>query len=312
MNSKTKLIAIAIFFNTCTVQTAVIGYNTKEAGRTGDKLMQFTKALWVAYKHNLPFISSPFKYSDKMLINFSDNAQSKTIAHTLPIVSVRKSADLKPKQHALFQISYYFQDTAWGKPLEVTTWHGLFNNKDFLALLRRHVAPSFFIPAIDIPKDRVAVAVHVRKGGGIDHPLYSDHLNNIKRGFADQIWPIKFPPESYYIQQIDKLAKILGNKKLYIHIFTDDLHPERVAARFEQKVHNPNILYGYRKSGNFHDSNVLEDLFNMTTFDYLIRGGSNYGQVAHLLGNYKIVLYPKEASWQGSQMHINKGIINSS
>ncbi len=195
MNSKTKLIAIAIFFNTCTVQTAVIGYNTKEAGRTGDKLMQFTKALWVAYKHNLPFISSPFKYSDKMLINFSDNAQSKTIAHTLPIVSVRKSADLKPKQHALFQISYYFQDTAWGKPLEVTTWHGLFNNKDFLALLRRHVAPSFFIPAIDIPKDRVAVAVHVRKGGGIDHPLYSDHLNNIKRGFADQIWPIKFPPD---------------------------------------------------------------------------------------------------------------------
>ncbi len=312
MNIKIKIIALVTLFNISTTQTAVIGYNTKEAGRTGDKLIQFTKALWVAYTHNLPFVSSPFKYSDKMLIHHADDSRSKKIVNALPIVSVKKNTDLNSNKHVLFQISYYFKHSSWSKPLEITTWNGLFNNKDFLVLLRKYIAPSFYIPPIDIPKDRIAIAVHVRKGGGIDHPLYSDHIDNINRTFADKLWPIKFPPESYYVKQIQKIAGLLPNKKLYIHIFTDDLHPDQVAARFEQKIHNPNIMYSYRKSGNFHDSNVLEDLFNITTFDYLIRGGSNYGQIAHLLGDYKIVFYPKEAHWQGSQMHINEGIINSS
>jgi hypothetical protein len=311
MNIKIKIIAIAILLNANTTQTAIVGYNTKEAGRTGDKLIQFTKALWVAYEHNLPFISSPFKYSDKLLIHLVDDAQAKKTAHTLPVINARKNTDLNQDKDALFQISYYFQHSSWGKPLEVTTWSGLFNNKDFLALLKKCIAPSFHIPPIAIPKDRIAIAVHVRKGGGIDLPLYSDRINNLKRNtFADKIWPIKFPPESFYIRQIEKLAQILSNQKLYIHIFTDDLHPDRVAARFEQKINNPDIMYGYRKSGNFHDNNVLEDLFNITTFDYLIRGGSNYGQIAHLLGDYKMVLYPKEAHWQGSQMYLDEGIIS--
>ena len=302
-----------MLFNIYTAETAIIGYNTKEAGRTGDKLMQFTKALWVAYTHHLPFVSSPFKYSDKMLVHHADDSQSKKMANTLPKVSVRKDTDLNPNRRALFQISYYFKHSSWGKPLEVTTWNGLFNNKDFLIFLRKYIAPSFHIPPIEKPKDRIAIAVHLRKGGGIDHPLYSDRINNIKRdAFADKIWPIKFPPESYYVKQIKKISELLHNQKLYVHIFTDDQHPDQVVTRLQQKINNPNIMYSYRKIGNFHDNNVLEDLFNMVTFDYLIRGGSNYGQVAHLLGNYKIVIYPKEAYWQGSQMYINEGIISSS
>ena len=307
-NAMRMLIGIlATFLGINLAQGAVIGYDPRDAGRTGDELIQVAKALWVSHLFNQPFISSPFKYSDKLMLHLADDESAKSAVASLAKVKVKDEKALDLKRPVLYQVSYYFKATFWEKILEVTTWKGLFDNEEFLKKLRTYVAPSFFIKPIAIPKDHISVAVHVRKGGGIDHPLYSDKT---RRGFADQLWPVKFPPESYYIKQIQQISVLLHDQALYVHIFTDDKNPNQIVERFKKAVNKKNITYGCRENANFHDSNVLEDLFNMTLFDCLIRGGSNYGQAAHLLGDYKIAIFAKDARWHGNQMHIDVGIIN--
>ncbi len=288
-------------------QAAVIGYDPRDAGRTGDKLIQVAKALWVSHLFNQPFVSSPFKYSDKLMLHLVDDEFAKSAVASLAKVKVMNEKTLDLRRNVLYQVGYKFKATFWEKVLEVTTWKGLFDNEEFLKKLRTYVAPSFFIKPIAIPKDHISVAVHVRKGGGIDHPLYSD---KIRRTFADHLWPVKFPPESYYIKQIQQISVLLQDQPLYVHIFTDDRNPRQIVERFKKAVTKNNITYGCRENANFHDSNVLEDLFNMTRFDCLIRGGSNYGQVVHLLGDYKIAIYAKDARWHGNQMHVDVGIVN--
>jgi hypothetical protein len=43
--------------------------------------------------------------------------------------------------------------------------------------------------------------------------------------------------------------------------------------------------------------NVIDDYWNMAQFDCLIRAASNFSRSAQLLGDHKIILFPKHAGW---------------
>lgn len=132
-----------------------------------------------------------------------------------------------------------------------------------------------------------------------------------KNRFSDYIWPIKFPPDQYYIDQIKKLAELLPGKNLLIYIFTDDPKPELIVQRYSKALESfPRIIFSYRQAGNHHTKNVLHDLFSLTQCDCLISASSSFGFIAQLLGDHSIIMFPIRAIALPDKIIINKvGIV---
>jgi len=114
---------------------------------------------------------------------------------------------------------------------------------------------------------------------------------------ADKEHPKRFPPLQFYIDQINYLHRKFYNMPLFIHIFTDHANPQELVDSIKQQVDSDNIRFHYRNHSNTHDSHVIEDLFMMMPYDCLIRPASSYSKVAQLLGDHKVIIYPKSAIW---------------
>jgi hypothetical protein len=125
----------------------------------------------------------------------------------------------------------------------------------------------------------------------------SSHWKETHYSFSDREHPTRFPPLQFYIDQIKFLYKNLNNAPLFIHIFTDHPNPQILVDKIKKHIDAPNITYSYRKEGNSHDNNILDDLFAMMEFDCLIRPGSSYSKFAQLLGRHKIIIYPTKTTW---------------
>ena len=128
-----------------------------------------------------------------------------------------------------------------------------------------------------------------------------------KHTFSDYTWPIKFPADQYYIDQLKELTKILPHKNLLVYIFTDDPNPEEIMNRYSKALaEHSRIIFSYRKVGNHHTKNVLEDLFALTQCDCLISASSSFAHAAQLLGNHSITLMPVHAIALPDKIIINK------
>ena len=146
-------------------------------------------------------------------------------------------------------------------------------------------------------------------GKGDGHPLYLKSVSK-REPYADKIWPMKFPPDSYYIDQIKKLSLLFDDMPMYVYIFTDHPHPIQILNRYKSAIGKPNILYDCQKN-SVPDANLFQDFFAMTQYDCLIRGGSNFSQMVHLIGNFKIIIYLKDAKWHGNNMVLDVGIVDN-
>ena len=161
-----------------------------------------------------------------------------------------------------------------------------------------------------LPQGKPTVAVHIRKGGGFDHPLVStqytsDTPKKDEKGvFSDKHHPFKFPPEQYYVDQIILLHKLLDEEPVYVYIFTDDKQPKQLVQRLQDAIKHPNITFDYRKEGNGHNKNVMEDICAMSQFDYFIRSGSHFPWIAQMIGNHKAIIYPKTMRWKGQFLQV--------
>ena len=189
----------------------------------------------------------------------------------------------------------------------------------FLQKLKKMINPRVSIPSLNLPEDKITVAVHVRKGIGHDPPLasqqqYADHhnlvtYNTYHKYISDQKYPFKFPPDQYYIDQIIKLSELLDDQPLYVYLFTDHPRPETLIATYKKAINKPNIIFDCRKNNNYA-RHVLYDFFGMIQFDCFIRGGSNFSIGAQLIGNHRMVIYPQRAQWIGKKLVIDQvGII---
>ncbi len=305
-------------------------------GRLGDKLLMYVKAKWVAYKYGLCFYYKPFKYSDQLQMHEKDQMWSNECVARYEIIEDPYKGIGDPKSHLvnlddfinqfsskLYIISYYFQLQKWGShqatydSQDVGEWKGLYDDETFQNMLRETIKPRFPIHEIPLPKDRLTVALHVRKGGDYDGAMLSLQLYTDKKNddssqcycgaesstYTDLGYSLKFPPDQFYVEQIRYISSLYEDIPMYVHLFTDDRDPQALIDRYAKMVGKSNISYACRKVGNHHDKNIIDDLFNMVRFDCLIRSGSNFPQVAQLIGNYKVVLYPRNGEWR-SILHV--------
>jgi hypothetical protein len=268
-----------------------ITYIVYSEGRFGDKLLTYCRAKWLAYKYNIPLLYKPFIYSDQLMLHMTESHyENSKNTFKGAIILKDKSTPIERNKGVLYTLPYFPESE-----IELTSESlGLvslcrinWQDKGFLSILRNYIRPRYHLTLTSIPKNCITVAVHVRKGGGFDP------VNLIGVFPVLGLHALKFPPDSYYIEQIKRVSDLLHNQPLYVHIFTDDSNPVAIVKQYKAAVNRSNIKFGCRTSNNSHSSNVLEDFFSLPKFNCLIRSDSNFSIVASKLGNYRIVISPK-------------------
>lgn len=325
---------VFLFFGTIHAKSAIT-YNFAW-GRLGDQLLHYCKAKYISLTYNVPFLYKPFEFSDAFVFHELEERHTlkteKSFKHTLLIDDEQ---GFRVKKNTLYFVG--FAETKFD--------YNLLYKPEIRSILRAMLQPRLPLTLTPPPANKISIALHVRRGGGYDKPLLyaSKNFKNRKRIFeqasqslvskylekqyqflskdfdpmaacthADLWWPLKFPPDSYYIEQLQKVLALYPGQSLHCHIFTDDQNPESIAHRYQHIINNPLITFDWREGGdktNGHNKNVLEDLFSMTLYDVLIRPDSSYSNIAGLIGNHQIVIYPVSFVDEDDRRRIDKVFI---
>ncbi len=246
-------------------------------GRFGDNLHSYCKAKWLSYKYDIPVLYQPFKYSDQLMLHKHEIKWRRSLSDHFDQI-------VKLPLHDRFSINPFdsiLYISQWKTKVSID-W----NDQEFIMQLKKMIAPRYKIAEISIPPDCVSVAVHVRTGGDYK-------ADNIMRSGM----PLRFAPDHFYVDQIERIAQMFEGERLYVYIFTDDSYPEKIVKKFSDAVCNDRIVWGYRQTKNRYNANVLDDFFSIMKFDCLIRSGSNFSRFAQYLGNYQVTIYPRHARY---------------
>lgn len=270
-------------------------------GRLGDNLSSYCKAKWYAHKYKLTLLYKPFEYSDQFALHTLETHFTTEIAKSFDeIIKVNSEDDIKPYlDKNVLLVSNFYSKTPELYDLRV-------RDAKFEKLLFTALSPLIPIPELVVPDQSISVALHVRKGGGFDKPLSTDNRHKVSAQYADQVWPTKFPPDEYYIEQL-KVVRRLSDpaKNLEVFLFTDDPDPAALVKKYSDALNDPSIHFTYRTEGNSHDKNVVEDFFLMACCQCLIRSSSLLSKACQLIGKHHIIIQPLYGKWVQDKVIIN-------
>ena len=313
-----KILLVGLLALGCIQQSypSAVSYNLS-GGRFGDNLLAFSHAKWVSYKFDIPLLYTSFKYSDKLAMHgayntfdWNDTDSYDQVVKFSKFSGKRHDLLIDKEKNVLYYIPYFPHSQ---QDIDARHYfHFLIDWEDhgFIEALRTDIAPIEPFPALSLPADKLLVAVHVRTGSGPDR-LYQgkteEERSKSTKKFDDQKYPLRFPPLSFYSDQITRLFHLLGDKEMYVHIFTDNSQPEKITQTIKEIVNNPAINFGYRTQTNKQNvDTILEDFFGMTQFDYLIRPSSHFSVMASMIGHHEIIIYPTECKWDNGNLIITE------
>ena len=266
-------------------------------GRFGDNLIAFSHAAWLAYTMDLGFVYKPFPYSDRLRMGIDPdlkreeelkNYEERRLLSAEEYLNFLTEVSQGSRdQKILYNLMYFseslheYDHNGWLAQYIKVDW----NDPGFKTFLQKMISPLTNVPQKPVDETRIQVALHVRKGGGFDPPLWE--LSSVLKG----------PPETYYEKALAILADLL-KKPLYVFIFTDHQQPREIQARFEQKFSGKDIVF----NSDLTPQDVVEDFFALGEFEYLICPDSSYSKMAAYLFPYKGVLFPAHynRSWNGT------------
>lgn len=258
-------------------------------GRFGDNLLSYIHAKWISYKYKLPLLYKPFIYSDHLKLHEIEQRYTSSSSFS-KIITLGKKVSVNPEETgSLLYFVPYFPQSKWELHCAVsfkgTPWDYFeidWNDKGFIEKLREVIVPRNPIAPLNVPQDRITVAIHVRRGGNHDTPD------------VPPCFPLKFLPNEFYIEQIKELYALLHGKPLYVYLFTDDNNPAAIITSFKQNILGLNIQFDCRAEGNSDTTHVIEDFFAMQQFDCLIHSESNFSLIMSKIGNYLVSIFPDE------------------
>ena len=297
--SKKKFIVLCVllFIQSGTLGAISAVTYTFSGGRFGDNLIAYSHAKWISYVHKIPLLCKSFPYSDQLMLDSIEQKYDERNNKNYKKVHVLKSRDFTIDANAnILYVVPYFAESEYDlvdphyPPYFSVDW----NNQEFVNELKHCIKPKQAISQIKTPEGYVSVAVHMRKGTGYDGTMFPMNC------------PHKSCPDSYYIEQLAKLADHFYNKQLLVHIFTDHDKPLELVRLLNKKVGRKNITYECREKDNRHNNNVLEDFFGLTQFDCLLRSDSNFSLMASKLSNYMVHIYPVHYSKVGNEIVVDQ------
>lgn len=302
MKCKKKLLLFFLIFSKLLSRNCAVTYE-RNNGFFGDNLISYISACQLVLdlqtadpSAKIDFLYAPFPYSDVLkLNNFGKEYKAEDKSHYNTIIYYDKNNA---------QAYMPTPDT-----LYITTWvqrpQPNFRDSILRNLMKKTIAPQHQIQHIEIPKNCINVACHIRRGGGFAKK--EEHMPSRK--------PLQFVPLHYYRDQIERLLELYPRQKIYIHIFTDDKNPEKIVAYLQESINSKWVEYGYRKEHNAHNKNVINDFFNMMDkrFNVLIRSRSNFSKLAAYLGDHEMYIIPESHSFadqRSDAWYIDKVLIS--
>lgn len=275
---------------------SAVTYNFS-GGRFGDCLVSYCHAFWIAYLLDLDFLYKPFKYSDQLFMHETDILYSDALAREYKqVVHISHAFANGVAPDTLYIVPYFPEShIEHNDPRCPFLFQVDWNNKGYIQELQRRIKPKCTLNMPDLPEDCITIAVHIRKGTGWDIPLFAPCFEKLT-----EMHPLKWPPDSYYLDQIMRVVQQFPEKKMYIHIFTDHDKPQEIIEKYRRYIKDERIIWTCRAQNNKHDLNVLEDFFALTLFDCLIRNDSNFSFIASKLASYQILIAPWESAKNSS------------
>lgn len=265
---------------------------TFSGGRLGDNLLSYCHAKWVSYKYNIPLLYKPFDYSDQLMMHLSEMPYSQELEQQFTKIVVYSNDTIIDPSSGYLYVIPYFPESIFNRDDSVFPF--LFfvdwQDSEFKALLQKMIYPINQLKMPALPKDSLTVALHVRKGTGWDIPNYRITPEQLTASH-----PLRFAPDSFFINQLKNIVRIFNDQQIYIYLFTDHNNPAELAQKYRQAVGCDRMIIDYREQENNEFINVLDDFFALTHFDCLIRADSNFSFIASKLGNYKMQISP----WHG-------------
>lgn len=292
------LIALSVFPFSSFASLSAVTY-TFSGGRFGDCLLSYCHAKWIAYKYNIPLLYKPFDYSDQLVLHALETPYSKELEEQFErIITYSEAAGKIDPESGYLYVIPFFPESIFNRADEIFPFLFFVDWKDpdFKKLLQQMICPINQLPIPMLLDERVKVAVHVRKGTGWDIPNYRITPEQLTASH-----PLRFAPDSFYIEQLKKIVQIFPEDKIYVYLFTDHDNPRELAYKYAQAVNCERMMIDYRTSENNEFINVLDDFFALTRFDCLIRPDSNFSFVASKLGAYKVQISP----WHGIVMGVD-------
>lgn len=273
-------------------------------GRFGDNLVAYCHAKWVSYKYGVPLLYKQFPYSDQLCMHKNEKHYNSNFQKYSKNISIDKLKRLHINKDVgiLYNVPY-FPESHFQLTFPQYSFYFPINWEDqgFIKELRESIKPLNQLNyEINIPKNHISIAVHVRKGTGFDISSIAEFE------FLSLHNPLSCPPDSYYIEQIKKLAEIFNNKSLYVYIFTDHTNPSDIIDAFKNEIDDENIIFDCRTTENAQHLNVLDDFFALTKFDCLIKPDSNYSLMASKIADFRIIISPWSSVFKNGEVYINE------
>ena len=296
MNTIVKCIFIFLTVSSQTVEGSITYGFSK--GRLGDNLLSYAHAKWISYKYNIQLLYKPFKFSDSFALHTIEQRFISPARFKSKINITQKNCNsLTYNNRNLFIVPYYSEypheplSELHGKSDALTVqW------KDplFKTMLQECIQPNRALEhIITPPENRISVALHLRKGGRADSP--NAHLLD----------SLKFPPTSFFAEQLKFVCEKFNGQPLYVFVFTDDLNVEKIKVELLTGLQQYDIIMESRSVTSDTDF-VLEDFFSLPNFNVLIRPCSNFSFVAGKLGNFLLEIAPRSFTRVGDTIHITE------
>ncbi len=316
---KIFLYLFSLFFYINIFNQSSVTY-TLNGGRFGDQILAYMHAKWVSYKHEVPVLYKNFLFSDQLMLHDLEPHFSLINTNTFKYVKTLNRGqilDINRNDNTLHVIPYFpecLQEYDNPQLMNQFNWPYFavgWDDREFKQLLNEFIKPKSKLNLIEPKKNKISVAIHVRKNSnGYDLPLSYDLQNGANTPsnvpWVDTIFPLKHVPDIYYIDQIKKINELFEGRPLYVFIFTDDIHAKEITEKYKNAINCPNIEWACRQAGNNHYTNILEDFFSMTLFECFIRADSNLSIAASKLGDYAICITPEHHYFDNGHLVVDK------
>jgi hypothetical protein len=271
----------------------------RASGRFGDNLVALSHALWVAMQTERPLLLRSFPYSDQLVASrLWSSLDSAGFATLQPIRYWPKRALPRPSAGQILQLDY-FPEAPW--EAKKPEWQPLYfpvdwDNSAFRSLVRQAIQPINPLPSSARPPNTTAVAIHWRTGGNFDGLTCCVQQR------------MKMPDPQFFIDALNLVRQLRSHEPLFVRLFTDFPNPEVLIEILKSRADTQEIEFSARWEQNRDDANVLEDFFDMQTFDVLIRSDSNYSLMCGRLVDYQLEIYPLQATTPATdpQPHVTR------
>lgn len=256
------------------------------AGRLGDHLLAYLDAKWISHFYKLPLLYRPFEYADAFAFSRLEPFTLENCAQNYTRVPLEEQEDLK-------KIKPTDSKTLYMSSKFANVFNFDWKRDGFDQIVKKIMQPVAPVSTIELPKNKISIAVHVRKGSGKNNKLVIDAQ------------PRRFPPDSYYLAQIRRVLQLFQGLPVYFHIFSDSPDIDKIADLYRQRIKSRKATFGFSKTSQ-EEADIIKDFFDLTKFDGIIRARSNFSIAASRIADYAVSISPGHAIKRRNKAIIDK------